>query len=85
MIDTGSEQLLTTSEVAQILGIGSPGVCYLINAGRLPAHKVGTTFLVAKSALDAFLPNRVIRSKPNKDKELQEEEKTEENYGNALD
>lgn len=42
-------KLLTTSEVAERLGVHRSRVHYLIKKGRIPAHKYGVVWLVKDS------------------------------------
>ena len=44
--------LLTTAQAAAALGVTRPRVIQLINAGRLPAEKVGMQFLIKPADLE---------------------------------
>lgn len=46
-------EYLTTGEAARLLGVTARRVQTLINAGRLPATKVGRDWLIARADLDA--------------------------------
>ena len=43
---------ITTAQAAERLGVTKPRVIQLINAGRLPAEKVGIQFLIKPADLE---------------------------------
>ncbi len=49
---------LTVGEVAQVLRVSNMTVYRLINAGQLPAVRVGKSYRVREEDLDAFLAGR---------------------------
>jgi excisionase family DNA binding protein len=48
-------ELMTPAQVAQVLGVHEVDVISIIESGELPAKKIGATYRVKRSALDAFL------------------------------
>lgn len=46
---------MTTTQVAERLGVERHMVCRLIEHGLLPAYRVGLVFLVAETDLDEFV------------------------------
>jgi excisionase family DNA binding protein len=48
-------ELLTPAQVAEVLGVSEADVVASIDAGDLKAKKIGTSYRVLRSALDAFL------------------------------
>ncbi|MCP3982315.1 MAG: excisionase family DNA-binding protein [bacterium] len=52
---TALPELLTPAQVAQALGVSEADVVATIESGELSAKKIGTTYRVKRSALDAFL------------------------------
>ena len=59
----GPPKLLSTSEVAGILGISRVSVFKRIKSGRLAAHKVGGTYVVEASELKLRYGGLTPRSK----------------------
>ncbi|MGB9113396.1 MAG: helix-turn-helix domain-containing protein [Acidimicrobiales bacterium] len=49
---------LTVGEVSQVLRVSNMTVYRLINAGQLPAVRVGKSYRVREEDLDAFLAGR---------------------------
>lgn len=49
---------LTVGEVSQVLRVSNMTVYRLINAGQLPAARVGKSYRVREEDLDAFLAGR---------------------------
>jgi excisionase family DNA binding protein len=47
MADSGND-LLSPAEVADIVGCSKVYICRLINAGKLPARKVGRSWAIAR-------------------------------------
>jgi excisionase family DNA binding protein len=64
---TVMEDLVTTTEVAEVLGVSRRRVQALIKAGRLPARAYGTgrtsMLLIARADLEAFKVKPVGRPK----------------------
>lgn len=50
----GDEEYLSVSEVAQALEITRQRVLQLIDAGRLEARKIGNSYIIAKTSLQAL-------------------------------
>lgn len=48
-------EILTPEQVAQALGVSEADVMSIIESGELAAKKIGSTYRVKKSALDAYL------------------------------
>ena len=55
-------QLLTVSEVAEMLRVSDMTVYRLIKAGDLPAVRVGRSFRVSDSDVDAYLAARYTQA-----------------------
>ena len=51
----GFPQLLSPEQVGQILGVSETEVVGLIDLGELKAKKIGSTYRIKRSAVDAFL------------------------------
>jgi excisionase family DNA binding protein len=51
----GLPELLTPAQVAQALGVNEADVMGIIQSGELPAKKIGTSYRVKRSAVDAYL------------------------------
>ena len=47
-------ELLTTAEVARRLGVDEPDVIATIESGELVAKKIGSTYRIRRSELDAY-------------------------------
>lgn len=54
------EELLTAEEVARTLRVSTMTVYRLIRRGELPAFRVGRSYRVAPSALEAYLDRQVV-------------------------
>lgn len=52
---SGLPEILTPSQVAQALAVSEADVMSIIESGELAAKKIGSTYRVTKTALDAFL------------------------------
>jgi excisionase family DNA binding protein len=48
-------EMLTVAQVAEALGVGEDDVRAVIEAGELPAKKIGSVHRVKRSALEAYL------------------------------
>lgn len=75
------DKTYTIHEVMDILHCSYDTIVKHINAGRLPAFKVGTTWLIDKSDLDTFKENRKNASQQ---RTLAELERMCENHGLKL-
>ena len=53
--DPGSLQVLSPEQAAQVLAVPVPDVMAAIEAGDLKARKIGASYRIARSALEAFL------------------------------
>ena len=51
----GAAELLTPADVARRLGVPEPDAVALIESGDLPAKKIGSSYRVKRSELDAYL------------------------------
>jgi excisionase family DNA binding protein len=51
----GAAELLTPADVARRLGVPEPDALALIESGDLPAKKIGASYRVKRSELDAYL------------------------------
>ena len=67
------EEYISVSEAAEILSISRQRVLQLIEAGRLKARKVGNTYIIARSALQAVEDRKPGR--PAKTKEARKQAK----------
>ena len=47
--------MLSPGEVAQALGVSEGDVLSIIEAGELPAKKIGSTYRIKRSELDEYL------------------------------
>jgi excisionase family DNA binding protein len=54
-LDTAHTRFLTVGEVATVLRVSNMTVYRLINAGTLPAVRVGRSFRLREEDLDAYL------------------------------
>lgn len=52
--DSKIPPLLSVVEAADLLGTHRNGVLWLINRGKLPARKVGSTWVIREAALTAL-------------------------------
>ena len=53
-----SQELITTKDVAAILHVTEDTVRIYISEGKLPAYKVGRSYLVDRKDVDEFLRKR---------------------------
>lgn len=60
-------KLLNTKDAGQILGISAIRIRDLINAGRLPAQKIGRDYLIDEKDLELVRERKVGRPKKQKD------------------
>jgi excisionase family DNA binding protein len=51
----GLPELLTLAQVAQALGVGESDVLSIIETGELKAKRIGSSYRIKRSALDAYL------------------------------
>jgi excisionase family DNA binding protein len=56
--------LLTVSEVAAAMRVSNMTVYRLIKLGQLPAVRVGKSYRIRQSELDAFLESRSVNVEP---------------------
>jgi excisionase family DNA binding protein len=61
-LDNTSTRFLTVGEVAAILRVSTMTVYRLINAGQLPAVRIGRSFRVREGELDRYLDERHTRA-----------------------
>lgn len=61
-IDTTQTRFMTVGEVATELRVSSMTVYRLINAGQLPAVRIGRSFRVRPEDLDRYLAERHTRA-----------------------
>jgi excisionase family DNA binding protein len=59
---TGSSELLTIAEAAQLLGVSASGVRRLQQNRSIPFFKVGRCVRIAKSDLATYLAGRRVES-----------------------
>jgi len=52
---SGLPELMGPAEAAQALGVSEPDVMSIIQSGELKAKKIGSSYRIKRSALDAFL------------------------------
>lgn len=78
----GKIKLLSTTEVAKILGVSRIAVFKKIKNGQIRARKVGRNYVVKESDLSEVLG--AILSKERKNKIEESVKKTVEEYGEAL-
>jgi excisionase family DNA binding protein len=55
------QQLLTVSEVADVMRVSNMTVYRLIKSGQLPAVRVGKNYRIRESDLDAYLSDRSVQ------------------------
>ena len=58
--DTTKLVLLNVSQVAEALSLSEMTVYRMINAGQLPAYRIGKSFRVSRDDLDAWLSERKV-------------------------
>jgi len=61
--------LLTTNEVADLLGITRRGVHSLIKRNRLPAEKIGRDWIIRSEDLQEYWKRRRPPGRPSKSEE----------------
>ncbi|MDD5068528.1 MAG: helix-turn-helix domain-containing protein [Candidatus Pacebacteria bacterium] len=82
MENKGTKKLLSTAEVAKILGISRVAVFKKIQSGEIKAQKIGRNYVIESTDLSAALG--VILS-PERKKEIEKSvDKTVKEYGEAL-
>lgn len=59
---TTQSRFMTVSEVATVLRVSNMTVYRLINAGQLPAVRIGRSFRVLEDDLDRYLADRHTRA-----------------------
>lgn len=57
-LDTTHTRFMTVGEVAAVLRVSTMTVYRLINAGQLPAVRIGRSFRVREEELDRYLAER---------------------------
>jgi excisionase family DNA binding protein len=57
-VDSSHTWFMTVSEVAAVLRVSTMTVYRLINAGKLPAVRIGRSFRVREEELDRYLAER---------------------------
>lgn len=61
-LDTMHTRFMTVGEVAAVLRVSNMTVYRLINAGQLPAVRIGRSFRVREEELDRYLAERHTRA-----------------------
>jgi excisionase family DNA binding protein len=61
-IDTAHTQFLTVGEVATVLRVSNMTVYRLINAGQLPAVRIGRSFRLRQEDLDRYLVEQLTKA-----------------------
>lgn len=61
-VESMQARFMTVSEVAAMLRVSPMTVYRLINAGELPAVRIGRSFRVREQDLDRYLLERVTRA-----------------------
>ncbi len=61
-LDNTSTRFMTVGEVAAVLRVSTMTVYRLINAGQLPAVRIGRSFRVREGELDRYLDERHTRA-----------------------
>ena len=77
-----NKRLLSTAEVAKILGVSRVAVFKKIQSGEIKAKKVGRNYVIENSDLSAVLG--VVLSSERKNKIEKSVDKTVKEYGEAL-
>lgn len=63
-----NDKLLSVKEVAQILGVNHQRVQALISQGRLPAQKIGNSYVVKESDLELVKDRKTGRPPKTEEK-----------------
>jgi len=61
-LDTTHARFLTVGEVAAILRVSNMTVYRLINAGQLPAARIGRSFRVRQEDLDRYVAEHLTKA-----------------------
>jgi excisionase family DNA binding protein len=61
-IETTNTQFLTVAEVAAVLRVSNMTVYRLINAGSLPAIRIGRSFRLREEDLDRYLAGQLTKA-----------------------
>lgn len=61
-LDASQSRFMTVGEVASVLRVSTMTVYRLINAGELPAARIGRSFRVRTGDLDQYLADRFIKA-----------------------
>lgn len=61
-LETAQRQFMTAGEVAAVLRVSSMTVYRLINAGELPAVRIGRSFRVRTEDLERYLADRFTKA-----------------------
>jgi excisionase family DNA binding protein len=61
-VDTAHTRFLTVGEVARVLRISTMTVYRLINAGQLPAVRIGRSFRLRQEDLDRYVAGQLTRA-----------------------
>ncbi len=62
-----NDKLLSVKEVAQILGVNHQRVQALISQGRLPAQKIGNSYVIKESDLELVAERKTGRPQKSND------------------
>ncbi len=60
--DTAQTRFLTVGEVARMLRVSTMTVYRLINAGRLPAVRIGRSFRLREVDIDRYVAEQLTRA-----------------------
>jgi excisionase family DNA binding protein len=61
-LDTTNTRFLTVGEIATVLRVSNMTVYRLINAGQLPAVRIGRSFRLREEDLDRYLTEQLTRA-----------------------
>jgi excisionase family DNA binding protein len=61
-LDAEHTRFLTVAEVAAVLRVSTMTVYRLINAGQLPAVRIGRSFRLREDDLERYLADRLTRA-----------------------
>lgn len=61
-LDTANTRFLTVGEVARVLRVSTMTVYRLINAGQLPAARIGRSFRLREEDLDRYVAGQLTRA-----------------------